>query len=393
MNKSLRYLSLALAALLIYLVFFHETKIVDDVSIEVREKEEIAEEFASSLGCDNERMKWKGHLVNPTGPFLKLIQIESTANLKVLLPKKDSITILKIDSQNLGELPKELFQFTNLEALDISDNTFSDLEKLMEDLSKFPKLELLAMSHCGIITLPDNIALLDGLLGLSLDQNIDMIEVNENLGKLTKLRYLNFRRNRKLRDLPKSIGNLKCLEQINMSGAGFTRIRKEITSCENLVFITANGSKIKYLPNDLGNLKKLKKLNLGANQIEKIPESIGELQQLLDLSLGTNDISVLPESITKLKNLYSIGLQLNRFKEFPKEILELKGLAYLNLHNNYIKEIPLEVSDLPRLKRIYVDHEIINDENIEALRNRNPSLEVERHDAMQLVPSEPKRKN
>ena len=34
-----------------------------------------------------------------TSFFLKLIQIERTTDLKVLLPKKDSITILKIDSQ------------------------------------------------------------------------------------------------------------------------------------------------------------------------------------------------------------------------------------------------------------------------------------------------------
>ncbi|MGB6269874.1 MAG: hypothetical protein WBF67_12785 [Olleya sp.] len=377
----------------IYLLFFHDNKIVSDSLLEV-EKEEIQnDESVTYFGCNTEKMKWKGHLKYGTGPFYELNVIESTTDLKELIPKKDFITILKIDSQNLKELPEDLFLFSNLKALDISDNPFTDLEKLMENLTKFPKLELLAMSHCGIVKLPDNISLLKGLLGLSLDQNIEMVEVNENIGKLIRLRYISFRRNKKLKDLPKSIGNLKCLEQINISGAGFTRIREELSLCTNLKDITANASRIKDLPDGIGKLKNLKKLNLAANKIEIIPESIGELDQLVDLSLGTNDISKLPESISKLDKLYSLSLELNRFKEFPFEVLGLKYLRYLNLHNNSFKEIPLDVSDLTNLIRVYVDHEIISDQNIDSLRLRNPSLEVERHDALRLAPGDPKRKN
>ena len=91
--------------------------------------------------------------------------------------------------------------------------------------------------------------------------------------------------------------------------------------------------------------------------------------------------------------MYSISLELNRFRAFPREVLKLRNLRYLDLHNNNFKDVPIEVADLPNLTRVYVDHELISDDNIEVLRNRNPDLEVESRDALRLVPNEPKRKN
>lgn len=372
---------------LIYIVFFGCFNAPKEEMTSVIEEENS--DFQECYGVD---MKWEGHLLYTSGPFYELNVLKQTIDLKELLPEKETITKLKINSLNLKELPTELFLFSNLEALDISDNPFIDLEKLINDLNKFPKLELLAMNHCGIKELPENIKLLHQLKGLALNQNVSLVEVN-SVGQLKNLRYLDLSANKKLKDLPETIINLKCLEQIVLGGSGFIRLRDELSKCTNLKEITANACNIKELPFNIGNLKKLKKLNLGANRIEAIPESIGELDQLINLNLGTNDITNLPQSITKLRKLYSISLELNRFKTFPFEVLELKSLRYLDLHNNNFKAIPIEVVDLPKLKRIYVDHEVISDENIESLRQRNSDLEIERRDALRLVPHKPKRKN
>ncbi len=393
MSKLIKYLILFLAAFFIYCILFYKAESYLGNKNELDKREDNFNSVNTYFKCNNEPMKWEGHLKYASGPFYELNRIKTTLNLNQLLSNKDSIKTLKIDSQNFKELPEELFYFSNLEALDISDNPFYDLEKLINDLAKFPKLELLAMSHCGIKELPDNISLLDNLVGLSLDQNIEMIEVNENIGALKNLRYLNFRRNKKLKDLPKSIGKLKCLEQIIMSGAGFTNIVDELVNCTNLKNITANASKIKYLPDDFGKLKNLKVLNLGSNKIETLPESIGELEQLENLSLGSNEIMTLPKSITKLQNLDAIGLEYNRFKFFPLEVLKLKKLRLLKLHNNNIPSIPIELSKLPNLNLLYVDHEIISDDNIYKLKIKNPLLDIRRHDGLRRAPGEPKRKN
>lgn len=382
MSNLSKYILLIISLAIIYFFFSSETVIIHE-NIKTNKSNEI--EPIENSECYEVGMKWEGHLLYTSGPFYELNVLEQTIDLKVLLPKKESITKLKINSLNLKELPEELFLFTNLEALDISDNPFIDLEKLIEDINKFHKLELLAMNHCGIKKLPDNIHLLRDLKGLALNQNVSLFEAR-SIGQLKNLRYLDLSANKKLKDLPETIGNLKCLEQIVLGGSGFIRLREELAQCINLKEITANACKIKSLPSDIGNLKKLIKLNLGANRIEIIPESIGELKQLKNLSLGTNEIFDLPESISNLNKLYSISLELNRFKTFPLEVLELKYLRYLNL-------IPIEVADLPNLTRVYVDQELISDQNIESLRRRNPDLQVERRDALRLVPEKPKRKN
>lgn len=355
---------------------------------------EIKNNNANSVSnqmCYEVDMKWWKQIYI-SGLFYDLNSLDRTENLQELLSKKEEVKLLDINSHKLKKLPEELFLFSNLEALDISNNPFEDLEQLMVDLNKLPKLKLLIMSHCGIERLPDNISLLKNLEGLALDQN-KLKVVNENIGELTNLRLLSFRRNKSLKDLPKSIGNLKCLEQLTISGAGFIRIRSEVSNCTNLKSIIANASNIKELPDNIDNLKKLRNLNLVANQIEVLPESMGELEQLEDLSLGSNEINELPKSISNLQNLEAIGLEYNRFKKFPQEVLTLKKLRQLNLHNNNIPTIPIEITNLPKLSLLYVDYEVISDENIRMLREANSLLEVKRHDAMRRAPKEPKRKN
>jgi len=387
-NNLIKYILVLVPSLVIFFFVIYKTELVyKNANI----SERVLFETLNYSDCSEVDMKWVGSNTYISGLFFELNGLTETKNLKKLLPKRDEIKILKIESLNLKELPQELFLFSNLKALDISNNPFENLEQLIDDLTKFPKLELLAMRHCGIEELPDNIYLLDNLVGLSLGQNISMTEVNKNLGKLKNLRYLSFRRNKKLKDLPETIGDLKCLEQIDLSGAGFIRIREELTYCTTLKNITANASKIEDLPIGLGRLKDLKHLNLGANKIEILPESIGKLEQLEYLSIGSNEIKKLPEPISGLRKLKTFSLDFNRFKEFPNEILKLKNLRNLYLHNNSFQDVPIEVANLPQLKQLYVDHEVISDVNIELLRGENPNLKLKKHDGLRLVKG-PRRK-
>lgn len=340
--------------------------------------------------CIDYDMKWGGAM-HISGLFFELNGSERTENLNELLPNKNEVRLLNISSSNLKTLPKEILEFKNLETLDISDNPFVDLEQLMVDLKKLPNLRVLAMSHCGIVELPDNISILDKLIGLSLDQNIYMVELNDNIGKLKNLKYLNLRRNRRLKSLPKTIGNLKCLEQIVITATAIREINEELTDCQNLKNITANAGKIEYLPDNLGKLKNLRLLNLGANKIAFLPQSIGELSLLEDLSLGSNELEFLPKEIEKLQNLEYLSLDYNRFKTFPKETLSLQRLRNLYVHNNSFTSIPKEVGSLPNLYQLLVDHQMISDENIEQIKSLRPKLIVKKHDGRRLVKG-PRRK-
>lgn len=317
--------------------------------------------------------------------------LEKQENLIALLNKKDEIYSLNLSYSKITELPQELFQFENLQYLNLSGNRFKDKEKLFDDLAKLPNLIILELDRCYLKALPDNISKLKNLLMLSMTFN-DFRMLNENLGALTSLKYLDIGSNGKLRDLPKSIGQLRCLQMLNVSPNGMTRLRDELASCSELVSIVANAGTIKTLPENIDRLINLKYVNLAANKIAELPFSIGGLSSLENLSLGNNDIKALPESFSNLKNLSFCGLAYNRFKTFPKQVLGLESVQTLWLHNNIFKNIPDEVATLPKLTHLLVDHQIITDDNIAKLKDINPKIYVVKEDTRQYVKG-PKRKN
>ncbi|QNM85624.1 leucine-rich repeat domain-containing protein [Polaribacter pectinis] len=339
--------------------------------------------------CSNYDMKWsKPHYISQL--FWRLNSTKQTLSLKDSLINKLKIVRLDISSSNLKSLPQELFLFENLEELDISNNKFEDTEQLILDLKKLPNLKLLAFRYSKLKKLPENIGILNNLEGISLDGNI--LRSAESIGELNNLKYLSFRRNKKLKELPSSINKLKCLQLLDVSGSGIERLRDELSECIQLKSILANASKISFITENIGDLFNLRNLNLGYNKLKNIPTTIGDLEFLEDLSLGSNEIEFLPESVSKLQNLDAIGLEYNRFKEFPKSVLKLNKLRLLKLHNNNIPEIPIEVAKLPFLSLLYVDHEVISDDNINQLKEKNKKLKVKRHDALRRAPGKIKRK-
>jgi len=314
----------------------------------------------------------------------QLAHLPRTENIKELLTNKEKVYSIDLSYSELKELPKEIFQCLNLQALNLSGNRFTDVEKLLVDLSKLPNLKILDLNRVGLKQLPNNIHLLSNLEVLCLDNN-KFTFLNEDIGALTKLKLLSLSNNKKLSDLPKAIEKFKCLQRLDVSGTGLIRLREELSRCNELVSISANASKIKTLPEGIGNLINLKHLNLGYNKIEELPKSIGNLKELQDISLGGNELKTLPKEISGLEKLVSISLEFNRFEKFPKELLSLKSTYSIWIHNNSLKEIPLELAKMPKIERILIDHEVITDQNIAELKKINPIMYVIKEDARKYV--------
>nr|WP_321221846.1 hypothetical protein [uncultured Psychroserpens sp.] len=316
--------------------------------------------------------------------------LEKTTDLKSLLTIKEDVYSLNLSYSGINELPLDLFEFKNLQYLNLSGNRFKDNDKLFNDLAKFPDLAILELDRCYLRSLPDGIKNLKNLLVLSMQFN-DFRTLNENIGALTNLKYLDIGSNGKLRDLPQSIGQLRCLQLLNVSPNGLNRLRDELANCTQLVSIVGNAGTIKTLPRDIDRLINLKHINLVANKITELPASIGELSSLEHLSLGSNDIRKLPKSFSNFNKLNFCGLSYNRLNSFPKEIVNIDSLVTIWIHNNSFKQIPLEIAKIKNLQRILVDHEMITDQNIDSLKQINPSLYIIREDTRQYAKG-PKRK-
>ncbi|MBC3845391.1 hypothetical protein H8K90_03275 [Winogradskyella echinorum] len=334
---------------------------------------------------------YQGEGYHRSGLLSQFFYLNKQTNLDSLLIKKDEIYALNLSNTEIKVLPEQLFQFKNLQYLNLSSNRFSDREKLFDDLAKLPNLIILELDRCYLRALPDNINKLTNLQMLSLTFN-DFRTLNENIGELTNLKYLNLGANGKLRELPSSIGDLRCLQMLDISPNGLRGLPDELANCNQLINIVGNAGTLRNLPSQIGGLVNLKYVNLGANKITKLPFDIGQLLTLEHLSLGSNDIKKLPASFSELSNLNFCGLSYNRLNTFPNEVLELDSLQTLWLHNNVFSEIPKEIGNLPNLTHLLVDHQIISDANIEAIKAVNQELRVIRHDTRKLVRG-PKRKN
>jgi Leucine-rich repeat (LRR) protein len=90
---------------------------------------------------------------------------------------------------------------------------------------------------------------------------------------------------------------------------------------------------LKELPKSIGQLKKLESLYLGFGSFTKLPEWVGGLKMLVVLDLGNcANLSHHPESIGKLEMLVTLNLfQCSALNELPSEIKSLKRLESLNL--------------------------------------------------------------
>ncbi|MBQ9182887.1 MAG: hypothetical protein IJ143_03795 [Neisseriaceae bacterium] len=201
-----------------------------------------------------------------------------------------------------------------------------------------------------------------GLTELRLSSNKYAEEIlPTSIGKLSNLQKLSIYGGY-VRKLPKEIGDLKQLIELNLGGVNqslpetikqmkelensipdyykdyfeqFITFPESIGELEKLQKLTIFFCDIKSLPENIGKLKQLKKLHLEhCKMLDELPESIGDLSKLTKLTLFCcENITMLPESIGNLDNLEKLDLTgCVDIKKLPNTMVNLKKLAELDLH-------------------------------------------------------------
>ncbi|GKV48343.1 hypothetical protein SLEP1_g55165 [Rubroshorea leprosula] len=213
--------------------------------------------------------------------------------------------------------------------------------KYIWDVSKVLKnLKVLDLSHSHDLIGTSDISGLLNIEKLIFKGCINLIEVHQSIGNLSKLIYLDLVNCQNLVHLPTDICKLRLLENLNLY------------LC----------SKLEELPEDFGNMESLKELNIGCTAIKHLPMSIGHLKNLTNFfwnnggsllgSPGTYNLSPL-WSLTSVKELNLSFCKLSE-NSFPRDLSGLQNLETLLLRGNAFQHLPIFLSNLPKLKTLDV---------------------------------------
>ena len=126
--------------------------------------------------------------------------------------------------------------------------------------------------------------------------------------------------NNKITSIPRWIANFKALKTLNLSGNQLNSLPEEIghlPKLENLII--SKNCLTGALPKSLGKLKNLKELDASCNRIKEFPVSLAGLNHLNSLDLSSNKISAIPNGVQELQ---LTELSLNQVRvHIPKNCL------------------------------------------------------------------------
>ncbi|KAL3868446.1 hypothetical protein ACJMK2_041253 [Sinanodonta woodiana] len=280
---------------------------------------------------------------------------------------------LYVDSNQIQDLPRELFYCHGLRKLSISDNEITNIPPAISSLVSLEEIDL---SKNGIIDIPESIKsckylrsvdasvnplgkLPDGFTQLL---NLSQLYLNDtfldylpgNFGRLSKLKTLEIRENH-LKTLPKSFSRLTELEKLDIGHNEFTELPDVIGNLCNLLELWCDQNQITTITPTIGNLKQLMFLDACRNQLQSLPAEIEGCTSLADLHLTSNQLKELPESLGNLSNLTTLKVDDNQLVSLPSTIGGLTALSELNVSINDLQDLPASLGLLRNLRTFYTD--------------------------------------
>uniref|UniRef100_A0A7N2MFZ4 ADP-ribosyl cyclase/cyclic ADP-ribose hydrolase n=1 Tax=Quercus lobata TaxID=97700 RepID=A0A7N2MFZ4_QUELO len=285
---------------------------------------------------------------------LKELDVSGTAIMGLPLSIEHLIGLIKLDlrdCKNLSSLPNGCYSSMSLKSLNLSG--CSKLDELPENLGNIETLEELDMSGTAITGLPLSIEPLIGLIKLDLSGCSKLDELPENLGNIETLEELDVS-GTAITGLPLSIEHLIGLIKLDLRDCkNLSSLPNGCYSSMSLKSLNLSGcSKLDELPENLGNIKTLEELDVSGTAITGLPLSIEHLIGLIKLDLrDCKNLSSLPNGCYSSMSLKSLNLSgCSKLDELPKNLGKIEGLEELDLSGTAITDLPSFVVHLKNLK-------------------------------------------
>ncbi|KAJ6959719.1 hypothetical protein NC653_037928 [Populus alba x Populus x berolinensis] len=136
----------------------------------------------------------------------------------------------------------------------------------------------------------------------------NLTALKSQIGHLTSLQYLRIHNCPNLMSLPEGVQSLSNLSKLIIDNCPNLKKRGKIPGRKHRALSLENVD-VQKLPKSIGDLKHLRYLDVSGSRIKTLPGSIASLQNLRDLYLfGCSELNSLPESIQHLTSLQSLRI-------------------------------------------------------------------------------------
>ncbi|XP_048324142.2 receptor-like protein 35 [Ziziphus jujuba] len=269
----------------------------------------------------------------PTFPLIAklpyfVLMLESKPMQRQSLGRKEQIAANRMlfNVKMEQEISKILPEYVSLVSLTHLNFTVSRLDgQVPLQFSRFSRLVSLDLSISSGVTLENSV--LKSLIQ-NLTQLRDLALSHIYLASIDP------------RKLPNSIGNLKSLQYLDVSGCKFSgSIPASIGNLKDMWYLSLFRNDFRgRVPHSISNLGQLKLLALSENRlVGKIPNIFGKLTKLIALTLGVNHFTgTIPSSICQISKLQLLDLSSTLSGTIPPCLGKLTSLESFDVSNNHL---------------------------------------------------------
>ncbi|KAF5773678.1 putative protein kinase RLK-Pelle-LRR-VIII-1 family [Helianthus annuus] len=272
-----------------------------------------------------------------------------------------------------GELSGHIWQFTELQILDLSYNKelIGSLPPEVQNLRKLTELTLVGCGFTGPI--PDAIGNLESLTSLSLNSNSFTGSIPASIGKLKNLDWLDLTGNKLTGSIPvsnESTPGLDMLSNAKHFHLGDNQLSGEIppglfNSTMTLIHLLLDNNKLRgTIPSTLGLVTSLQVVRLDRNSLSgNVPPSINNLVNTSGMFLSNNQLTGPIPDLTGMNLLNYVDLSNNSFDPSPAPswFSTLLALTTIKMHNTNLRgELPRDLFRIPQLQKVDLSSNMIN---------------------------------
>lgn len=273
-------------------------------------------------------------------------------NIDEALKSKETHKNISLVNQNIEIIDKRIFEFTNVEVLDLSNNA---IKIIPEEIKNLKNLKVLRLKNNKLTEIPRPV------LELS---NLELIDLSNNQIKSASLDFKspNIRKvvlaNNGLEKIILNI-NSSTIDELDLSGSNFPTFNENLSNLKDLKILFLNNSKIASFGSNANLPKSLGKLNLSGNALTTVPEILFSLPNLQILDLSNNKLEKI--NLSRMSNLSNLYLNRNKINSISFDnpmnylidlsithqeadminfnFLNMQSLKFLNISHNKIGKL------------------------------------------------------